>query len=95
MGMDVKVNKSHRSTLIEDSGEKPILPEVAKLIDTGAGVPCVYTKEKTHCFFVPPLRRFSPPVKNLQDSIETPSPYEGSYHGILVLMDSDWFTDEP
>ena len=92
--MDVKVNKAHRSALIEDSGEKPLLPEPAKLVDAGAGVSGVYTEEKAHRFSVPPLGGLSPAVDNLQDSIETFSPYEGGYHGVLVLMDLDRLADE-
>ena len=92
--MDMEVNKTHLSASIEDSGEKPLFPKLAKLIGAGAAASRIYPKEKRHCFFVPPLRRFSPTVENLQHSIETLSPYESSYSRILVAMDFDRFINE-
>jgi hypothetical protein len=93
--MDMEVDKTHCPDLIEGSGDKPLFPNLAQLIDTAARIYCIYTKEKAHFFFIPPLRGFSPPIKNLFDSIEALSPDEGGYHGILVLVDFDWFPDEP
>ena len=91
----MEVDKAHCTDLIEDSGEEPIFPDPVKLVDAIAGVSCIYTKEKAHIFLIPPLRRFSPRIKDLPDSIEALSPDEGCYHGSLVLVDFYGFPDEP
>jgi hypothetical protein len=91
----MEVNKAHCLALVEDSGDKPVFAELIKLIYAIAGVSRTYTKEKAHFFFIPPLSGLSPRIKNLLDSVEALSPDEGGYHGILVLVDSDGFPDEP
>jgi hypothetical protein len=68
------------ATSIEDSGEKPPFPELVKLISPGARVLCIHTDEKTHRFAIPPIGRFSPPTGNIENSIETLPPNEGSYY---------------
>jgi hypothetical protein len=93
--MDVEMNKAHCFALVEDSGEKPIFSELVKLIYAIAGISCTYTKEKAYFFFIPPLSGFSPRIKDLLDFIETFSPNEGGYYGILILVDSYGFADEP
>ena len=80
---------------IEDSGEKPLSPELIKLVSPGARVLCIHTDEKTHRFTIPPLGRFSPPTDNIKDSVETLPPDEGSYYRIVALVDLDWFIDKP
>ena len=80
---------------IEDSGEKPLCPKLIKLISSGAGVLCIHTDEKTHRFAVPPFGRFSPPTDNIEDSIETLPPNEGSYYGIIALINFDRFINKP
>jgi len=55
---------------------------------------CIHTDEKTHRLGIPPFGRLSSPMDNFKDSIETLSPYEGSYHRILILVDFNWFTND-
>jgi hypothetical protein len=79
---------------VKDSGEKPLSPELIELISPGARVLCIHTDEKTHRFTVPPLGRFSPPTDNIENSIETLSPDEGSYCRAAVLVDFDRFINK-
>ena len=80
---------------VEDSGEKPPFPKLVKLISPGAGVLCIHTDEKTHRFAIPPVGRFSPPTDNIENSIETLPPDEGSYYRIVALVDFDRFINKP
>ena len=86
--------KPMTTTSIKDSGEKPLLSELIKLISSGARVLRIHTDEKAHRFTVPPVRRFSPPANNIKDSIETLPPDEGSYYRAVVLMDFDRFINK-
>ena len=92
--MDMKVNKGHTLTSVEDSGEKPPFAKLAELIGSRARVSCIHTNKKRHRFAIPPCGRLSPPIKNFKDSIEALPPNEGSYHGVLVPVDFDWFSNE-
>jgi hypothetical protein len=92
--MDMKVNKGHALTSVEDSREKPPFAKLAELIGSRARVSCIHTDKKTHLLAIPPCGRFSPPVKDFEDSIEALSPNEGGYHGVLVPVDFDWFSNE-
>ena len=70
------------------------MPESVKLIGADARVLRIHTHKKTHCFSVPPVGGFSPPVDYLEDSVETLSPYEDSYRVVFIVMDLDWLTNE-
>ena len=92
--MNMKVNETHCNTLIEDSMEEPLLTQLVKLVSSYAWISGVYTKKETHWFTIPPFGGFSPPGKHFLNSIESLTPYESSYHVVLILMDFYWFTDE-
>jgi len=94
LGMDMKVNKTHGSISIEDSGEKPVLANLAKLINSGAGALCADTAEEPHLLPVPPLRRFPPLVINVNNPVKAPSPDEGCDCGVFVLVHCDGFINE-
>ncbi len=90
----MKVNKTHSDTLIENPVKEPFFAELVKLVSPYAGISGVNTDKKSHCFAIPPFRRFSPPANNLVNLVESFSPYEGSYRRVFILMDCDWLTNK-
>jgi hypothetical protein len=91
--MDMKVNKIHSNTLIENSAEEPLLTQPVKLVSPHSGVFGINSHEETHGFTLPPLSRLTPPAENFNHLIETLPPDKGGHTGSFSLK---WtFTGPP